>query len=118
MGVRSIGQLKRDQAALLAAHRSRLGGAGSAGGTDGALSPRPALQWGRITQVVTSDETYGPHLMAQGYVFAGTPPSPASASAAPLRCYPAPGKAVGDYAVDDYVSLTPTAGAVIAERIT
>jgi len=117
MAVRSMEELRRDQAALLGTYRDRLDAAG-AGGAASTTPPRAALQWGRVTQVVSSDEDHGPHLMIQGYVYTGSPPALTQSVAAPMRCYPAPGKTVGDYAVDDYVHLTPTAGAVIAERLT
>ena len=116
MAIRSIEQLKRDQAGLLAEYRDRLG-AGPSGGAAAMTVSRPALQWGRVTQVVTSDETYGPHLMVQGYLYTGSPPALTQAAAAALRCYPAPGKTVSDYAVNDYVRLTPTGVAAIAERM-
>ncbi|MBN2560669.1 MAG: hypothetical protein JXQ75_07040 [Phycisphaerae bacterium] len=116
MAVRSIQQLERDQAALLAAYKNRLAGA-VAGGVPSVTMPRPALQWGRVTQVVTSDEQFGPHLMVQGYIYTGSPPEPTEAAAAAFRCYPAPGKAVTDYSVNDYVRLTPAAEAVIGELI-
>ena len=116
MGVRSLEQLKRDQAELLEDYRNRIAAAGS-GGVAGVTLPRPALQWGRVTQVVSSDPDFGPHLTVQGFIYTGSPPQLTQAAAAPIRCYPAPGKVVGDYSVDDYVRLTPTAGAVIAELV-
>ena len=116
MTVRTIDDLRRDQAELLGAYRDQLGGAGAGGAASRAL-PRAALQWGRVTQVVTSDETYGPHLVVQGYTYTGSPPVASASAAATLRCYPAPGKAISDYTVNDYVRLTPTAGAVIAEPL-
>jgi hypothetical protein len=116
MAARSAEELRRDQMALLEAYRQRLGSSG-AGDTASVTSPGAALPWGQVTQVVTSDPDYGPHLMVQGQIYTGSPPAPADAPAAPLRCYPAPGKAVGDYSVNDYVRLAPTAGAVIAEQI-
>ncbi len=116
MALRSIEELRRDQAALLAAYRDRLGQSVSVG-VSGPASSRPMLQWGRVTQVVSSDETYGPHLIVQAQTYTGSPPALADASAAPIRCYPAPGKVVAGYAVDDPVRLTTTAGAMIAEII-
>ncbi len=116
MATRSTEELRRDQTALLEAYRQRLGAPG-AGDTASVTSPQAALPWGRVTQVVTSDPDYGPHLMVQGQIYTGSPPAPADAPAAPLRCYPAPGKTAGDYSTNDYVRLTPTAGAVIAEPV-
>jgi len=113
---RSVSELQRDQAKILDDYQSRLPARG-AGSATAMPTTRPALQWGRVIQVVTSDENFGPHLVVQAYVYTGSPPSPTPSVAAPFPCYPVPGKTVGDYAVDDYVRLTTVPGAVIAERI-
>ena len=116
MAIRSLNQLAEDQARLLAAYRERLPAVANAGAAS--TSPaQPPLQWGKVTQVITGDPQFGPHLLVQPHVPTNIPPTFTPASAAPLRCYPAPGKTVTDYAVNDYVRLAPTPAAVVAERL-
>ncbi len=112
MALRSLEQLKRDQAAILEAHLRR--------GTMTTRNPAPSalpsgrLQWGRVVEIVSSDDDHGPHLVVQGRVYSGSPPALTSAAADTLRCYPAPGLLVTDYEEDDYVQLCPSETAVVA----
>jgi hypothetical protein len=115
MAIRSATKLAADQANLLASYRAKRPPQ-PVGGAPVTPSP-PALHWGKVTSVVTADPDYGPHLMVQGQTPTGTPPTFSATAAPPFRCYPAPGKTVADYAVDDYVRLTPTATAMFAEPL-
>jgi hypothetical protein len=72
--------------------------------------------WGRVTEVVSSDPQYGAHLVVQPQRFTGVPPVVQDAEAAAVRCYPAPNRAVGDYAVDEYVKVTAARGAFVADK--
>jgi len=104
MAIRSRKQRKEDAERILAEYRERL--SGSAG--DEREEPSPAMPTsvlGKITQVVGSDATYGPHLVVQPQEYTGTPPAAADSIANTLRCYPTPNHAVGDYAVNEYVSI-------------
>ena len=116
MAIRSLTQLLEDQSSLLSAYRATLTPLRT-GSEPGRPEARPALQWGQVTQVVTGDPTWGDHLVIQAQVPTGTPPTFAPSPAATLRCYPAPGKTVSDYTVNDYVRLVAADAAVIAERL-
>ncbi len=65
----------------------------------------PTSVLGKITQVVGSDPTYGPHLVVQPQEYTGAPPSASDSIANALRCYPTSNHVVGDYAVDEFVSI-------------
>lgn len=116
MPVRFVEGLRRDQAALTDELRRLSAAAGAV-----AQLPRPGtattvLLWGQVTSVVSSDETYGPHLMVQPQAFSGVPPTAADTSGAALRCYPSPNRVVGDYSVDEYVKVLTCRGALIADK--
>jgi len=116
--VRRRAELAKLQGRVLESYRrARLGRAESIadGGLAGLIG---SAAYGRVTQVVGSDPTYGPHLVAALQRFSGTPPSPADASgAAAIRCYPTPGRSVGQYAVNEMVRLCAAAGAMLAEKL-
>ncbi len=104
MAIRSREQRKEDAERILAEYRERL--SGSAGeDREEPSQAMPTSLLGKITQVVSSDATYGPHLVVQPQEYTGTPPAAADSIANTLRCYPTPNHAVGDYAVNEYVSI-------------
>ena len=112
MGLRSLEQLKRDQAAILDAHLRR--NEGLARNLARPTVPSGRLQWGQVVELVTSDDDFGPHLVVQGLVYSGSPPTLTTATAESLRCYPAPGRSISHYAADDFVQLCPSEAAMIA----
>jgi hypothetical protein len=115
--IRPLDKLRRDQAAILDSFREESAARGSV-----AVLPRPggALNlavYGRISDVVTSDATYGPHLVVVRQRWSGTPPTPGDVAESSVRCYPSPGRAVGDYAEDEYVRILAAHGAMVAEKL-
>ncbi len=112
MALRSLEQLKHDQAAILEAHLRRT--TKTTARIASFAPPQGRLQWGRVVEIVLSDDDHGPHLVVQGLVFSGSPPALATAAADTFRCYPAPGLFVTDYQIDDYVQLRPSETAVVA----
>ncbi len=113
---RSAEVLRRDQAEILRAYRGERARAGEV-----AVLPRPggagaAVIYGRVSEVVPSDPTYGPHLMVVRQVWSGVPPQISDGEAA-VRCYPTPNRTVSDYAVNDYVRIAAMRGAMVAERL-
>ena len=116
MSVRSLERLRADQAAILDAHRRREAALpGAAVPAAAALDQVTTI--GQVTTVVTSDPTYGAHLVVQPQAFSGTPPSPGAAAQATVRAYPTPNRVVGDYSVNEYVSLLVTRGALLAVKL-
>ena len=104
MAIRSREQRKEDAERILTEYRARR--SGSAGeDREEPSQAMPTSLLGKITQVVSSDATYGPHLVVQPQEYTGTPPAAADSIANTLRCYPTPNHAVGDYAVNEYVSI-------------
>ena len=115
--IRSLQTLRRDQTGIMDAYRQEQTLQGSV-----AVLPRPGgviapAVYGRVDSVVTSDPTYGAHLMVVRQKFTGTPPAVSDISGATVRCYPTPNRTVSDYQVDDYVRVAPGRGAMIAEPL-
>ncbi len=104
MAIRSRQQRKEDAERILAEYRARLTGATGEDREEPSLA-MPTSVLGKVTQVVSSDPTYGPHLVVQPQEYTGTPPSAADSIANTLRCYPTPNHVVGNYAVDEFVSI-------------
>ena len=104
MAIRSRQQRQEDAERILTDYlASTKGGAG-----EDEQEPSPAMPTsvlGKVTQVVGSDPTYGPHLVVQPQQYTATPPSASDSVANTARCYPTPNHVVGDYAVDEYVSI-------------
>jgi hypothetical protein len=103
MAIRSREQRKEDAERILEEYRARLSGAAGEDREEPPLA-MPSSVLGKIAQVVASDPTYGPHLVAQPQEYTGTPPTTADSIANTVRCYPTPNHVVGDYAVDEFVS--------------
>lgn len=61
------------------------------------------LALGRVEAVVASDEALGAHLVVAKQKASGAPAAFADDAVASCVYYAAPGKVVGDYAVDDFV---------------
>ena len=72
---------------------------------------------GKVTSVVTSDPTYGAHLVIEPQAFSGTPPAASAASQPSLRGYPTPDRVVTDYVVNEYVSVRTARGALLALKL-
>ncbi len=104
MAIRSREQRKEDAERILAEYRARLTGAAGEDREEPSLA-RPTSVLGKITQVVASDPTYGPHLVVQPQAYTGAPPATADSIANTVRCYPTPNHVVADYAVDEFVSI-------------
>ena len=115
MPVRSQEQLRRDQAELLEAYRAeqRRSGASPTADTAGARG----YHIGRITSVVTSDETHGAHLVVKPQAFSGRPTAASNSSIPGQIAYPTPNLSVVDYAVDEYVALWTAKGAALAVKL-
>ena len=115
--IRGLETLRRDQGEILSSWRAE-----SADGGEVALLPRPGggtapVVYGRVSSVVTSDGTYGPHLMVVRQQWSGTPPTVSDASTPAVRCYPTPNHTVSDYSVNDYVRIVAAHGAMVAEAL-
>ncbi len=115
--IRSLETLRRDQTEILSSWRAE-----ERIQSEVAQLPRPGgviapAIYGRVSSVVTSDPTYGPHLMVMRQQWSGTPPTVSDASTPEVRCYPAPNHTVSDYAVNDYVRITAAHGAMVAETL-
>jgi hypothetical protein len=114
--IRSIDRLHQDQAAVLAAYRN------DTNRDTVASLPRPGgvtavTVYARVSQVIASDETYGPHLLVIRQQWANTPPAPTDATADETRCYPTPNHAVTDYEVNELVRLVVAHSCLLAERL-
>lgn len=113
--IRSHQVLRVEQSEVLAAHRearalavaTQFGGARPAGG----------VAYGRVTEVVLSDATYGPHLQVVRQVCTGEPPVFSDSDADAVRCYPPPSGSVADYSVDQYVRMVAIPGSMVAEPL-
>ncbi len=117
MAIRSLAELRADQARLLEAYRSSLqvtDDSASMATRDPGRVGAAVQTVGKVTAVVTSDATYGAHLVCQPQVFDGVPPVAVDAAKPTAVAYPTPNRVVGDYAVGDFVLLTPTRGALLA----
>ncbi len=104
MAIRSREQRQEDAERILAEYRARLSSAAGEDREEPSLA-MPASVLGKITQVVGSDPTYGPHLVVQPQEYTGTPPSAADSIANTIRCYPTPNHVVADYTVNEFVSI-------------
>ncbi len=104
MAIRSREQRQEDAERILDEYRERLSGFADEDREEPSLS-MPTSVLGKITLVVGSDPTYGPHLVVQPQEYTGTPPSASDSIANTIRCYPTPNHVVGDYAVNDFVSI-------------
>jgi hypothetical protein len=115
--IRSVERLHQDQAAVLASYRDETAGRDSV-----AALPRPGgvtavTVYARVSQVVASDATYGPHLLVVRQGWTGTPPAPSDAATDETRCYPTPNHVVADYEVDEIVRLVVAHSCLLAERL-
>ena len=115
--IRSMETLRRDQSAILSAYRDEQVVRDSV-----AILPRPgtmtaSVLYGRVNSIVTSDPTYGPHLIVVRQDWSGTPPTVSDATGATVRCYPTPNNTVSSYSVNEYVRITAARGAMLAEKL-
>ena len=115
--LRSLNDLQRAQAAILADYRDRTSEPASL-----AVLPRPGIAlahgvYGRVDAVVTSDPDYGAHLLVVRRQWTGTPPTAENSQAASIRCYPLPNHTVDNYSVNEYVRIVAAHGAMIAEAL-
>lgn len=116
MQLRAIGPLKATQARMLESYKQERREAVTPV-DDEAVNAASDMAIGRIDEVVTGDEQFGPHLKVALQRFAGSPPSPTDAIGAVRVCYPAPSRTVGDYAVDEYVGLIAASGLRFALKL-
>lgn len=114
MGIRTLSQLRVDQAALLEEYRGRNV---EAVGPSSVEEIEAVTTFAKVSSVVTSDPTYGAHLVVDLQEFSGTPRVPAAASKPSLRAYPTPNRVVTDYAVNEYVVLQTARGALVAVKL-
>ena len=115
--IRTIERLRQEQSEIMSSYRQELTPPETV-----AVLPRPGGMssvgvFGRVVQVIGSDPDYGPHLVVRRQIFNGTPRSAADSPAATVRCYPTPNNTVGDYAVDEYVLIVTTIGAMVAQKL-
>lgn len=115
--IRDMDKLLGDQAGILSSYREQ-----RAARAEVAVLPRPGgsialCVYGRVSAVVGVDPDYGPHLLVVRQQWVGTPPTVADASGVATRCYPTPNRAVGDYAVNEYVRMAVAHGAMVAEKL-
>lgn len=116
MLVRTIGTLKATQARILESYKQERNAAVAlVDDLTGAAVSRFAF--GRVDEIVTSDEQFGPHLKVALQQFGGTPPTPTDANGATQVYYPAPGGWVGDYAIDEWVRLEFASGVRFAIKL-
>ncbi len=104
MAIRSREQRQEDAERILSEYRARFSGSTD----ENREEPSPAMPTsvlGKITLVVSSDATYGPHLVVQPQEYTGAPPATTNSIANTLRCYPTPNRVVADYAVNEFVSI-------------
>ncbi len=104
MAIRSREQRQEDAERILSEYRARF----SSSTDQDREEPSPAMPasvLGKITLVVSSDATYGPHLVIQPQEYTGLPPSVSDSIDSTLRCYPTPNHVVGDYAVNEFVAI-------------
>ena len=104
MAIRSREQRKEDAERILAEYLASTQVGGGEVSQEPSL-PMPTSLLGKITQVVTSDATYGPHLVVQPQEYTGAPPTASDSIANTIRTYPTPNHIVGDYAVDEFISI-------------
>ena len=116
MAIRTRDALRRDQQQLLGEYRRLRQRGGSVAQLPTPGSSTTVFLYGRVSQVVSSDPTYGPHLVVVPQDVAGTPPVFADSTAASLRCYPPPNHVVGDYSVNEQVKVLAVRGAFIADK--
>ncbi len=112
---RSLDQLRRDQDAILAAYRAETSSLAPSETRAASSSTFTGCAYGRVTEVVTSDENLGPHLLVMRQAWTGTPPVPSDAGLAALVAYPLPGHAVTEFQVDQLVRLDFLPGATLAQ---
>jgi len=115
--IRSIEKLQLDQSEIMSSYRQERTLPDSV-----AVLPRPGGStavsvFGRVTQVITSDPDYGPHLIVKRQQWTGTPPAASDSSVPAVRCYPTPNNSVTDYATDEYVLILTANGAMVAGKL-
>lgn len=114
MSIRSLSQLREDQAALLGEYRSRLEPELPVVGAEGLA---PVMTIGKVIGFVFSDPTYGHHLWVQPQEFTGTPPVAVPAPKPVLRVYPTPNHSTFDYSLFEWIVIRTARGALLAERL-
>jgi hypothetical protein len=117
MAVRPIQQLRREQQEMLDALREMEAEASTATVETPAESGEPIYRLARVTQVVTSDPTYGPHVRVVPQILSGTPPAPSDRDVSAGRAYPTPNRSVNDYSVDEYVAVWKIDAVWLAARL-
>lgn len=88
----------------------------TAAGGLGALWGSP-YRIGKITSVVTSDDTHGPHLVVKPQAFSGRPPLACNSDLPALLAYPTPNLRVESYQVGEYVAVWTAEGARLAVKL-
>jgi len=115
--IRTVEALRREQAEILAALREDQARQGTV-----AVLPRPGgaiatAVYGRVSEIVSSDPIYGPHLLVVRQAWSGVPPTVSDTEGEPVRCYPTPNLTLDDYGVNDYVRIVAARGAMVAEAL-
>ena len=116
MAIRSTGTLRQVQEEILDAYRAQLSAIPEPPAVEAPVEP-PARHLARVSAVVTSDATYGPHLMVVPQSLSGSPPTPSDSAIPAQRAYPTPNHSVSDYSVNDYVAVWAVRGARLAVRL-
>jgi len=116
---RSLDVLRRDQEAILEGYRTSQSTALATLADQRVVDALTAgsYSFGRVAQVVTSDETYGPHVWVVRQVWSGTPPVPTDAVLDQSRGYPLPGVDVTSFTTDQLVRMNYVSGAILIEPL-
>ncbi len=117
MQVRRLSELKRTQAQMLEALRAERAVAveDSADAIESVQST--ATMIGRVESVVSSDAALGAHLVIAKQKASGVPVAFDDDAVSNQVYYPAAGKVVGDYSLDDYVVCCLVDGMRIALKL-
>jgi hypothetical protein len=114
--IRDMEKLRRNQAEVMDSYKEE-----AERSNQPAMLPRPGnvvsvVTFGRVTEVVSTDTTFGPHLLVVRQQWNGTPPAASDSTMPCVRCYPSPNHTTGDYGVNEYVRISTVHGAKIAEK--
>lgn len=114
VSVRSLSQLKADQASLLSDYRTRLEPESA---EVHAEELPPVMTFGRVTGIVYFHATYGQHLRVQPYEYTGMPPVTTPSNKPELRVYATPNYTAFAYGLGDWVAIETVRGSLLAVKL-
>ncbi len=115
MSVRTLSQLRSDQAAMLTEIRSERAKESSLEMT--AETPAPVVTFGRVVGIVYFDPVLGSHLRVKPYEYVGTPPVATPTTIPEVKAYPTPNYSIFNYSINEWSLLNTTRGAVMADKM-